>query len=698
MKELSIPNPQMSDREVDLSSLSTRAVRSLCREYRELGLIPPTTHCDMGEDPILRDVLGAPVDYVNARVRAEQQGDIDDFSQHVPTYITLSINADILSVIGQYVDYDVLLALVAAYPAESLVKALYNPMSLLWDARLWCLTGRGCLKDPSRPTRRSLASPWSIKAQHDAALPRSGYLIVSALERRPLEYGQYQDARIMVHTNRRVKGLVDRPVERYSHHKSSRAHILKDTYHLVALWEDGTVRHFIRNITVLSNGNTDVRALKTAIEDDSYWTITLASPRVQLSDTEPRPYAPPNLLPKMRMMAPFSGRLGGRLGRGRGDRCILCLDYDGDLWYGTYRTPDPTRPILDYLPTMARVTPMKTVGQLDIGRIIHFTIVEGEALDRTKDISRFMAVVTNESGEDYLLDVNPDARVWRDGSSDPVSYYMPIYYPLGDAILETYYGDYGGRTSDGQVHNISALDVPNEVPTAQLIDFYPPLDTRTPYIIVAGPEFTAWTNIDMAWRYDDADEAAPYIQIEYTSNFSHRNVATPIVYDGIAAPALYDSPPSHRDVRVVYDHISNLGYIAHGRHEENVEFRRIQVYPRWNLGMVPSMTRVEDPNLSSSLSNHYIFIQARYATSSLSERLALLGPDGSVTLVGTSAEKNTTEVPPNTDLHAQSVDLTMIRGGNVAAMVYVASARSGKKVTSTSETVVTGTAIVGIGV
>lgn len=673
-------------REVDLARLSLGDKRTLCHQYRKAGLIPPTYNCDTTDDKNLYRALDVPVTYNNALIQAERTKRTTKIQRTRTSPNISHVTADILFVIGQYVDYDVLLGLVAAYPVESLVRELYNPMSALWDGRLFHLTGRGCLKDPKNQSKRALSAPWSIKAQHDAALPRSGYVIVGALERRGrVTDHQPRYERIMVRTNRRVKSLLNHTPQRESIRSGEH-----EIYQLLALWCDGTVRYFRQAINTLSDGSTNVHALTKAIEDDSYWNVVMAAPHVPITD--PKRTLPPTLLPRIRTMVPIRDY-------------ILCLDYEGALWYGHYKGLQHLYHYDPLLMTLARITPERprrsTRSELpSIGPIVHFTIVEGELLEG--GASRIMAIVMDEDGVESLLVINGHAMVATSERRMGTPHHMPIYYPLGESWMLAYNGERG----DGYLHTLTALDVPGSILPHHAVSVYP-TPKPTPYILLAEPAASGMR----PYRYDAADKAGRTIQVN-RDDYSADLVAAPVGYGGIVNPTPYGgNAPTPDDRLDLKQHLSNpkfgpiratneyvppfslgiLGTLTSPSPQLDpselgsisANYASIRVYPHWDLGRLPYLANLDGRD-KLLLSRQYTFIQAR-CTSMLQprnpEKLALLAPDGSVTLVSKVADQRAVVT-----LQARSVDLTKVRGGSVVAMIQVASAYSDEVVAETIDT------------
>lgn len=89
-----------------------------------------------------------------------------------PSFSTHSLNppldTDIITLLAAHADYHTMLILLAANPSNAgLIRGLYNHHSPFWRLRVGIHTGKAALT----------AGPWSPKAQHDALLPRSGYLV-----------------------------------------------------------------------------------------------------------------------------------------------------------------------------------------------------------------------------------------------------------------------------------------------------------------------------------------------------------------------------------------------------------------------------------------------------------------------------------------------------------------------------------------
>lgn len=677
----------MSDlREVDLTRLSHGARKTLCHQYRKSGLLPPTANCDTSNENELLGILTIPVTYVSALARAERaKRTTTSRRDPVPSPMPI-VPADILLVIGQYVDYHILLGLLAACPTETLTRDIYNTMSGFWDRRLQCLTGRGCLKERHNTMKCSRVSPWSIKAQHDAALPRAGYLVVGALKRIGRSPLGQRNERIMVYTNRRVKSLINYTTERYVR-RISGENVESEIYQLLALWEDGTVRYFDHVIDVLPNGGTDVSRLTSSIEDDSYWYHVMAAPRMLASNWKglPRLIPPPVILPRMRMAAPSRGHKDGR--------DILCLDYEGALWYGTYdpvyrssRYRDRYDPLLI---TLAKITPDLGSESLSIGRIVHFTVVEGKSVYRDDRldgprIDGHVAIIMNDEGREYLLNVNNNAITMSRGILHV--YHMPIYYPLGESRLVAYDGECG----DGSPHTLSALDVQGSILPSQAVGIYhgdhpSSGEDSHPLRLVFGEPSASDRK---PYRYDVADEAARYVTV---LDGGTKVVSAPIGYGSITNPAPYDGSQPGTDAVELQGYLSDYNTFS-------VKYRFVRIYPRWSLGMVPALPRND---ASDVISQRYTFIQAQYAASqsqyastSTPERLALLAPDGSVTLIGMSEEPLSSRIS-GTSLYALSLDLEEASGGSVVAMLQVARSLSGKTMVGVTTE---GSVVFGVGV
>lgn len=632
--------PTIPTQPIALNRLSREHLVSLCHTYKATDRISSSFDCD-GKDldrRTLLNILREPVTYANAiaKVNADsilyQPPYLQPYTPRGSVTTPLPLNSDLISIIGQYADYGTLLAMVAAYPTPTLTQALYSPSSPLWDRRLQSLTGRGCLRDPYRPNRPA-SSPWSCKAQHDAALPRAGYLVTEAI-------GNGGNDRIMVCTNRRIKGMIEyvsTQVEVVDEVNGTEIAYSVDKHHIIAIWEDGSVRRLWASIMALDNGDTDVERLKTIIEGDEDWDLVRVAPYIPVVYEVDRrgTAATTPFLPPMRMLASLSGPVYGP--------AILCLDNEGVLWYGTVNTEfdhDPD-PIL-----LARITPPSQIPGEPYTRVAHFTVVQSK-VGSTDANGPPIVILSYEDGSEQLLHIRHNATVQVGYSQRRVECHLPIYYPSRTAATKavSVYPNPILLSSDTIV-----VDTNGE----------PMMDQSAFYFVIGVPSAASY--FPYPYRVDDVRSA--YCQLLA----SGKPVVASVEHGAITDPSL------HHHQGTSYDIDPDIAAIQSYMNEHDdyqvavAQFYRITIYPHWNLGAPP----VHSKNMSKEdklLSRHYTYIQA--AMTAWGSKLSILTPEGGVVSVVKYPGPDATTVDDG--LYVRTVDLAEKSGGEVEAMVRMAN-------------------------
>lgn len=302
-----------------LDSLKISQLRARCVDLRREGQLPAETKCNgsrsvllsilgnatsgdiiSSSDPqaILDDPVGDPTIDPITDPRAIHDSSIDHTIDDF-TYPLTDIPADVLCVVATYLDYGKMLALLAAYPRnERLVKGLYNHNSLFWSDRIRAQTGRPPLLVEGNALRPDpSAGPWMFKMQHDALVPRPGFVVMKEEnDREPLIATRIR-ARHVIHHN-------DQPFAMEGTKTSLSTHVL--------LGEDGILR-FTNRETSKDTTKIDVRR--------GLWKARFAIPdHKKVESPQDDEYIDPP--PYIKQIVSID----------RAHHTIVCLDYTGRLW------------------------------------------------------------------------------------------------------------------------------------------------------------------------------------------------------------------------------------------------------------------------------------------------------------------------------------------------------------------------------
>lgn len=502
---------------------------------------------------------------------------------HVPTTQPISfLNADVLGVIMQYVDYSQMLALVAAYPVTQLVRPLYHHHSIFWHQRLGAQTGRGCLVTSMENNALAVDSPWSTKTQHDALLPRPGYLIIS------IPVGKVN---VMVATARRVKAVVDSSAEvdilvNGHQRKAYRIHIL-------ALWEDGSLCELMHEVPTRRITDHDVATIKAAIEGDDLWHhIKAAVPRPIKTMTLPKGKTAP--LPRMRMMINSGRRLVD---------WTVCLDYEGNVWAGRFGMPEGSQAgtpdshlalsqvsYPDMLGADGELFIVSHIAHVSSSRISHgVPPISSNSLH-----SEQLVVASLYDGRQYLLHLGERTMGYPlppDPADSPgtkrvatLNVAVPVYYSLSTLSASDLVVD----------HPIMAPDVAN---------VYPPLGRDS--IVVGDLKGVSdqVTAIIPYRNYREATYLTPQVVVAlYTSqsvllrmyptpddNKQSRRVAGKIAYPVVMDDRVSAPLPSGATTTEVVDMVASMNEIDSVKADSSTRtlgWYQVFILPKWTLGAI----------------------------------------------------------------------------------------------------------------
>lgn len=420
--------------------------------------------------------------------------------------LDMTIPGDLIEIIAQYLDYNHMLALLAAYPnATSFVRDLYNPNAVFWSNRMAVITGRGGLVDASGMVANpSLLSKearqgeilLTLRAQHDAMISRPGYMYVGTTEGSryisPHVVGSSRHVQAMANNSSTIT-IFAAQAQDMSAGRAEDAAVASEgrQYDLVALWDDGTVRYLHEVVPTTEGMNATTPSIRSdekvrrLVDDDRSWhhikrhkTVIPFPPPANMEDgSSPED---DDSVPLMREM----------VHDGRSNNSIL-LDHKGVLWVLIHpQLADED----DTPPAIARITPHPTVGPIKhINRVGTYDKPEAKSdtiILTAKDNKEYIFIlmrdyidVTRTRADQAQAEGRP---VPPDDGTGPLGIHtiVPLIYPVPELATRVAHSipgvipDYGY----GPGNKFDLRDANGE-PTKPLVPLAPYLVVRSPTML-----------------------------------------------------------------------------------------------------------------------------------------------------------------------------------------------------------------------
>lgn len=371
--------------DIDLATLKHAQLRTLCIQARDAGHLASHVNCNVNTSTIIARLRLVQDNLRQAKVESSEHTSLASSHRDVPTNpddshtsILSSLPYDVITLIASHmVSYSSVLAVLAANPRNTdLVRGLYRPRSPFWTKRLGNLTGKGPLTGPDGVTIAT-AAPWTPRDQHNALLPRGGFLI-NSLRR----YKQNPDL-VLAPTNIRVRQAFNM--------SPSRSNVTGTfmTVIVLALGEDGVLRYVIalEDIRYASDVGSRIEHARDILERGQW------IPSRFVADNGSRMGEVLTIAPRINLIV--------RVGHD-----VVALDADGRLWvwHGQWLT---TR---DEIPSFVElVLPSSIVGREDRVRHIAtapaYLAIQGDLTEYEYTWHDTMLIITMEDGRDYIIDL-----------------------------------------------------------------------------------------------------------------------------------------------------------------------------------------------------------------------------------------------------------------------------------------------------